>query len=387
MTTSRSDHGRIAVLHLTDTLDIGGAERMTINLLRGLPRDRYEPHLCLTRRSGALATLLPDDVPQLLLGRRHRFDIQRIGVLARYIREHDIRILHAHGTSVFVAIAAAALSGRPAVIWHIHYGRYAADRRPGWAYRLVRSRIDHTIGVSQRLASWAATRFGPRRDSVTYIPNFTNPGIDLTPIPLPGHVGARIVCVANFLPEKDHATLLDAMARVIAVRPDAHLLLVGNGNAQASRALAARVEELQLPGHVSMLGHRRDVAQILRSADIGVLSSNAEGLPLALIEYGEAALPTVVTDVGQCADVVEHGRAGLVVPPRNPEQLATALLELLASPARRRLLGDELHEHVQQGFSATRVLTRISALYDKVLDGRPQPRARRVRRIDHLTAA
>jgi glycosyltransferase involved in cell wall biosynthesis len=121
---------------------------------------------------------------------------------------------------------------------------------------------------------------------------------------------------------------------------------------------------------VSQLGSRSDVPDILRQVDIGILASASEGLPLSLLEYGLAGLPVVVTDVGQCSEVVDAGRAGLLVPPRDPESLAGAVGELLESPARRTALGNALRHHVDRRFGKQAVLSQLCGIYHTILSHR-----------------
>jgi glycosyltransferase involved in cell wall biosynthesis len=122
-----------------------------------------------------------------------------------------------------------------------------------------------------------------------------------------------------------------------------------------------------LEGNVYLLGERQDVHAILNACDIGVLSSVSEGLPLALLEYGMAALAAVATHVGQCAEVLDEGRAGILVPSASPERLAHALLSLLKSPARSLALGKELQRRVQERYSAGAVMKQVCQIYEKVL--------------------
>ena len=98
-----------------------------------------------------------------------------------------------------------------------------------------------------------------------------------------------------------------------------------------------------------------------------VLSSADEGFPLALLEYGTAGLPTVATAVGQCAEVLDEGRAGILVPPGAPGQLAEALLALLQSPAQRTVLGKQLHQRVQAVYSPSHIVEQICQIYDTLL--------------------
>jgi glycosyltransferase involved in cell wall biosynthesis len=171
--------------------------------------------------------------------------------------------------------------------------------------------------------------------------------------------------VANLRPEKDHATLIHAMKQVCLFVPTATLLLAGNEPDQthASR-LRNLIHQHALDNHVFLLGSRPDVSALLRACDIGVLSSASEGMPLALLEYGIAGLPAVATAVGQMPEVLDEGRAGLLVCPRQPTPLAEALLKLLRSAELRSNLGAALSRRVQERYSAQSVLRQIIRIYE-----------------------
>jgi len=270
---------------------------------------------------------------------------------------------------LFAARLAAFGTQSPTLIWHDHFGRYALDERPIWLYRLASRRAGAVIAVNEPLAAWSRDRLGIPAHRVWYIPNFISADeTDSKTLELPGTAGARIVCVANFRAQKDHLTLLRAMARVVTQASHAHLLLVGTESDPDYRRLVRQeIETHRLGGHVTWLGERRDVLSILRACAIGVLSSSSEGLPLALIEYGMAGLAAVATEVGQCAEVLDHGRAGILVPPRAPEQLAASLLTLLQSHELRLKLGERFRLRVQEVYSPSAVMPQICKVYESVL--------------------
>ena len=355
---------RIGIMHITDTLDAGGAERIAVHLVNLLPRADFAPHLCTTRRDGALGDLVAADVNRLRLVRRHRFDVDAIRRLCAYVREHRIRILHAHGTSLFVAVAAASMPPYPVVVWHDHYGRCEFDDRPVWLYRLATRRVAAIIAVNEKLADWAKKRLRVAAERVWYVPNFAVlPSAELAS-DLPGERGQRIVCVANFRPAKDHFTLIRAMKRVVTSFPNAHLLLVGVTNDALYRArVSEEIVREGLTGNVSILGQRADVAAILRACDIGVLASASEGFPVTLLEYGLAALPSVATRVGQCAEALDGGRTGLLISPGAPDELAAALCALLGAPDLRARLGEAALRRVQSVYSPSAALKAIERIY------------------------
>jgi len=361
---------RVGVMHLVDSLDIGGTERMAVNFVNSLPRERYVPYLCTTRRDGPLEGLLGADVGRLRLERKFRLDLGAVYRLASFARRHDIRILHAHSSSLFVATAASRFYSHPAVIWHDHFGRYGLEHRSAFLFRRLASNIGGVIAVSQPLAEWARHALSVPTERVWYIPNFAfleEPNGELPT--LPGSPGSRIVCVANLRPQKDHVTLLQAIALVVRQRPDAHLLLVGAATDLAYfEVVKKEIARRALDSHVTLLGERHDVASILRGCDIGVLSSASEGLPLSLLEYGMAGLPVVATDVGQCAEVLEYGRAGMVVAAQAPELLSEALLLLIQSPDRRIALARRLRARVIEIHSPRAIIERVCCIYDALLN-------------------
>jgi glycosyltransferase involved in cell wall biosynthesis len=360
---------RLGVLHVIDTLEIGGAERVAVNLINGLPRARYVMHLCTTRREGPLGSAVAGDVGRLCLGRRTRVDVGALRDLIAYIRRHDIRILHAHGTAIFAAVLASWSAPHLAVVWHDHFGDDLAARWI-WPYWLVARRVNAVIAVSERLAAWSRSRLRVPASKVRYIPNFVaNPSSSEHQLTLPGVAGRRIVCVANLRPQKDHVTLLRALEVVVRSMPNAHLLLVaGASDSEYARMVRREMRDRGLEQHASLLIDRRDVSAILQQCDIGVLSSSSEGLPLALLEYGTAGLAVVATDVGQCGDVLAHGVVGRLVPPGASDQLATALLDLLRSPERRAQLGAELRDRIGRLYGRESVLTQVCSVYDGLVD-------------------
>jgi glycosyltransferase involved in cell wall biosynthesis len=230
-------------------------------------------------------------------------------------------------------------------------------------------RVGGVITVNQSLADWAKDRLRVPADRVRYIPNFVaEPGDDAPAAGLPGKAGMRIVCVANFRPQKDHLNLLEAMRAVLREMPEAHLILLGHGlETDCYRQIDKKISQNGLKDHVSVLGPRNDVDAVLRACDIGVLSSSSEGLPLALLEYGLAGLAVVATKVGQCDEVLGGGRCGLLAPPGDSAQLAKALISLLGSLKKRQELGRALNERVQQSYSPEAAIEQITAMYEAVV--------------------
>jgi glycosyltransferase involved in cell wall biosynthesis len=342
---------------------------VAVNLTRFLPRDLFQVFLCTTHAGGGFAAEVAPDVIRLHVEKRRGLDISALARLSRFVRQHRIDLLHVHGYPLFSMRIAALFSGRTRFIWHDHYGGY---RRVA-PYRAATLGIDGVIAVNQQLADWARSRLKVPRSRVWYVPNMVHfANTDSVSTDLPGRLGRRIVCVANFKWEKDHLTLVQAMATVVKSFPDAQLLLVGR---HSDRGILNEVLEtisaLSLSGNITILGERPDIPQILPACDIGVLSSVAEGLPVALLEYGFCGLAAVATRVGQCPDVLEHGRAGELVPSQDPQSLATALIRYLGDPALRAAAGERLRQSVLRFHGPETVTDQIVSIYSTVLNRGP----------------
>lgn len=366
---------RQGVMQVIDTLVAAGAERVAVNLANGLPRDRYISHLCTTREDGPLDRAVAPDVARLRLRRTSSFDFAAVRRLVEYIRAHNIRVLHAHSTAIFIARLAAAFKPHPAVIWHAHYGRYTEERWP-WRYRLATSGIAGIVTVNQELADWCGQRLRVEPRSIWYVANpvFAGPVHDSERPELPGVPGSRIICVANFRREKDHFTLLRAMTAVVKTVPEAHLMIAGKCNdAEYLQWLRDEIPALGLSRHVTILGERHDIPAILRQCDIGVLSSVSEGLPVSLLEYGKAGLAAIATEAGQCPEVLDHGKAGILIPHSDPQRLAIGLINLLQQPQTRRALGARFQQFVNQKFNAERIIEQFCGIYDTVSDRALRP--------------
>lgn len=267
-----------------------------------------------------------------------------------------------------MASLASLFPPHPAVVWHDHFGE-PLQQRSAWFDRPFARHANGVIVVSELLLNWAVRRLAIPAERVWYIPNFVcDTESNGAKLKLPGVAGKRIVCIANLRTQKDQLTLLKAMALVVRRVPTAQLLLVGAASDRAYLALIeTEIALLGLNANVALLGERADVNAIIRASDIGVLSSIGEGLPLALIEYGMAGLPTVATSVGQCPEVLDHGRVGMLVPAGSPERMAEALLSLLSSPERRASLGKLFQQRAKQLYGVGSSIQQICEVYELVL--------------------
>lgn len=180
---------------------------------------------------------------------------------------------------------------------------------------------------------------------------------------LPSHT-VKVACVANFNPVKGHDVLFDALKRLGPESP-VHLLLAGGG--QLEDKLRQRVEAEGLNERVSFVGVLRDVRELLSRVDVMVLSSYSEGMSNALLEGLASGLPLVATAVGGNREVIEDGVNGYLVPPGDPQALASALSRLAQDSELRRRLGVASRELAVASYSTRVMVDRFEALYARLL--------------------
>jgi glycosyltransferase involved in cell wall biosynthesis len=173
--------------------------------------------------------------------------------------------------------------------------------------------------------------------------------------------------VAALAPHKNHADLLEAAARVVRVRPEVHFVWVGEGECRA--ALERRRRELALERHVHLLGFRDDVLELLQQFTLFALSSYLEGLCTSLLDAQALGIPIVATAVGGIPDVVENGVTGRLVPGRDPEAFANALLEALDHPEQAAERAERARETVR-AFRVEALAERSVQEYHAVLRDR-----------------
>jgi glycosyltransferase involved in cell wall biosynthesis len=173
------------------------------------------------------------------------------------------------------------------------------------------------------------------------------------------------ITVANLRWEKDHATLLHAYAHL--AQEDARIVGLAVGEGPDRAALEALARSLGLgPDRLRFLGARADVPDLLRAADVFVLPSRVEGLPLAVLEAMAASLPIVATAVGGVPEIVEHGVHGLLVSPGSPGALAGALESLAYDPARRLDMGAHAFVRARDECSLAAMARAYDAVYEEI---------------------
>lgn len=355
------------VLQLIDTLEAGGAERMAVNIANGLAEFNIPSYLCATRAEGLLKNALQEKVSYLFLNRKHTLDGKAIYTLVNFVKQEHITIIHAHASSFFIATLVKLCCSHIKLVWHDHYGNSQfLTTRPKRVLQWCSRSFSATIAVNTQLKEWNISKL--KSAEVHYIPNFSVYEKQIRQTALKGLKGYRIVHLANLRPQKGHVNLLKAFQQVVNENPKWTLHCVGKDfKDDYAQSVKDEVLALGLSENVYFYGSCPDTLAILEQTDIGVLASDSEGLPLALLEYGLTGLPIVATDVGDCNKVIKNAGTGRLVPAADANRLADALLELINNNKLRVTTGAALQAYVQKHYSKKSCLEHIITVYKSLL--------------------
>lgn len=369
------DNGSPPVLHLVFNLIRGGTEGQCARLALALADRGWRQGVAVFRREGFFLDRIEQELgPVRLLPIRKiasPWTWLEVWRMARWTQRSGFRILHAWDADAAVfGRLVATMTGIPLVTSRRDLGQIYA----GWKLGLMNAadKKARRVVVNCPAIRKAMPHLEALQGKVRVLPNI----LDLAEFDAQasGHVdlppqratGPRLVMVARMDPEKDHRTLLAAMREVVRARPDAQLVLAGDGRERP--AVEAFVDAHGLRDQVVILGDFMQVPALLRQADIGLLTPTSnEGLSNSILEYMAARLPVVATDCGGNADLVRHGETGLVVPRGDAKTLAGALLELLADPQRGRAMGAAGRLIVEREHAPWIVAGQFEELYREVV--------------------
>jgi glycosyltransferase involved in cell wall biosynthesis len=370
----------VSICYFSNSDARGGVEEHILTLLRGLDRNLFRPILICTQPCAEkLGRDLPEDVTLFSLSFERPYQIWQAARFGNILRRERISILHSH---LFNASLAACpighLCGVPAIIETTHVReawRHGWLKRTYAIDRFAGRFVDHYIAVSKANARYLIEEKKLPAKKVHVIHN----GCDLkkfdperkAPRGLKKSLGFSeddpvVVVLGRLEPQKGHRFLLQAHARVLREVPAVRLVCVGAG--ALDQELQDQCQQLQIQDSVRFVGYQSNVGDWLALADVSVLPSLFEGLPLVAIESLAAQRPMVATAVDGTPEVVINERTGLTVPPENAQKLADALVRLLRQPELRHRLARAGRQWVLEHFSQEQQIRKTEELYLRAWD-------------------
>jgi glycosyltransferase involved in cell wall biosynthesis len=388
---------RILVTEATEGGVVGGSLTGILELFAHLDRRRFAPTLVLfepkpiagdLERQGIPVHVLPapgapapmprGSWPRRALSRLAgllRVTAPRTRALLRLFRDQRPALVYcANGvTPSLPVVTAAALCGIPVVC---HFKGFS---HVGPEARLVSRWIDTAVCMTDEIAAHARARGVRARRFLTVFD-----GIDVTAQQAGKGAAVRrelgippeaplVGIVGHIQPWKGQVLAVEAVARARRAHPELRCLVVGGvhrrGAAYAAR-LQARIAAPDLDGHVVLAGARRDVLACMEAMDVVLHTSDREPFGRVLIEAMAAARPVIAPREGGPLVIVAEGETGLLVPPRDPDALAAAIVELLVDPARRAAMGRAARARVERLFDIREHARAMERVFDQVLAAR-----------------
>lgn len=373
------DRERIRVVHLINHLGYGGSERQLYLVLEHSDRERFDHRVVVFNPS---PERVYDDVLEELgvdvvyLPRGCRGIARRLLWLARELRARRPDVVHSwtvHDNPY------AGLAGRwagAAARWgSLRSSLRSAGLRalsPPLRWAVLRT-VDRLVVNSRDLMA-EVEEAGLPPDRALYLPNCVrDPGevepADFAELGIPADAPV-VGMVGNLRPVKNHPLFVRAMASVMATRPAARAVIVGQpipGEEDYLAALESEIRRLGLEGRLVLAGFRDDVPGVLGRLSVLCLTSRSEGMPNAVLEAMAAARPVVATRVGGVPELVDDGVHGFLVEPGDEEELATAVGRLLDDPERARVMGRAGRERAVAEFSCAPVARRLERAYGRAV--------------------
>jgi glycosyltransferase involved in cell wall biosynthesis len=315
---------------------------------------------------GLLKQQLKPEVGYLFLNRKSSLDLKAILKLRDFIKSNQISIVHAHSTSFFLAGCLKFTGLKFKLVWHDHYGESELLKERDYKVLKIFSPLfNGIISVNTKLKKWAEQHLECRKvvEIKNFIPATTSEII--SGIRLKGKKGGfRIICVANLRPQKDHLNLIKAFESLSTDLPGSLHLIGANFEDRYSGSVLNAIKDSPVSDRIFYYGEQSEISGLLAQANLGILASRSEGLPVALLEYGMAGLPVVCTRVGQCEQVI--GEFGLLVPPNDHEVLAEAISSYFKTPERRQKDAFEFQQNIVKNYSEKSVLSKLTEFYKKL---------------------
>jgi glycosyltransferase involved in cell wall biosynthesis len=362
------------IVYVLTSLGMGGAERVVLALADRMKRRGHTVALLVLRPR--VEEEWPTALPVVHLEMRKSPFSVLMGFVRgrRYLREFRPDLLHSH--SFHANLAARLLKGLtpPRVVSTVH-NVYEGGWARMLAYRLTDGLARRTAIVSQAAADRFVRLKAVPLEKCVVLTNGIDTGEFAPDAERRGSMREEMGASKEFIwltagriaPAKDYPNLLQAFARVRASRADARLWIAGEASGREFSKVRALAAKLDLQESIRWLGLRRDLPALLDAADGFALASAWEGMPLALGEAMAMEKPVVATDVGGVRELV--GDAGAIVPPKDPEALAHALLErMLSTPEDRHALGRAARARIQGSFSMDAKADEWEALYRTIME-------------------
>ncbi len=362
---------KLTIAQFTSSLQLAGQERVAVDLAKAFHAQGHISMVCTMVTGGELVQELDAaGIPFHCFHAKGGCDVRSILSVIRYIRKFNVDAVITHGNFRLVPRVAAILSNVPAFIHVEHNVSHTKAYMQILLNRLLTLFTDKIVCISR--SSQASLLEIERTDpsKVVVIPN----GLSTdrfghekdTTVARDGTL--RVGIVGRFSEQKGHTYFVDAAAIIVRAYKNVEFVFVGDGELRPM--IEERVHSCDIESYCRFIGVRNDVPSLLKTFDVFVLSSLWEGLPISLLESQYFGVASVVTDVGGNPEVIKDSCNGLLVPARDPDALAGAILRLLTDDVLRRDLGKRGNEVFHSKYSVDSMATSYLDVIKEIISSK-----------------
>lgn len=372
---------RAHVLFLVDQLcEMGGAERVLLNTIRLLPKDRYRCSLITFRIDSRLSIFREMPCPFYVFPMRRTVGwsgFRTAQKLRSFIRAQNVKIVHTFfETSDLWGGLVTKTTGATVLVSSRRDMGILRSPKHDLGYRLVNPCFDLVLTVSEEVRRFCISkdRLAPQKVQTLYN------GLELNKILHTNHrenlrislglnpTAPIVITVGHIRRVKGIDVLVETAAKVVRQFPNATFLVIGkNSEPTHFQEIQRRITALGIHEHVRFLGESEDIFSLLKMADIFFLPSRSEGFSNALIEAMACGLPCVATRVGGNGEAIEDGRNGYLVESEDTDSLAAKILKLLHSPTDAARMGEVGRAIAEKKFTADVMIRRLTQCYERLL--------------------
>lgn len=340
---------------------------MAVQLANALSERVELSALCCTRKAGPLKTEINTNVKYIEINKKHALDVFALVRLRKFVKTHQIKIIHAHGSSFFIASVLKLFTPQLKLVWHDHYGLTRTNKLTSSESILTVCSLlfNQVLVVKKELKDWGLKHLKCRK--IELMQNFStfspHKGQKESSALKGSNDALKIIHVANFRPQKDHLTGLKAIQLLKKNNVNVTYHLFGNFDERDAyyTMLKKFIDANGLRDVVFTYGAKPNISDYLRLADIGILTSTSEGLPLSLIEYALAKLPVVVSNAGECKALV--GDFAKVFEPQDYKGLYKHINKLTSNFEQSNLNAKKLYHKVSKTYGQDAVVSKLIEIY------------------------
>jgi glycosyltransferase involved in cell wall biosynthesis len=357
---------KLKIVHIIQHLNTGGAEKMAIDLAKYCNTKFDVTIICLYQSGGYSFEKIvkENNIKLIFLNKKTGFHIKTFLDLWETLSSIKPDVIHTHMHAAVYALPWLIFHNKNARVHTIHS---IAQYELGKPHRLIQKiayKLFNVVPVAISLAMQKGilNEYNLKHEQVPIINN----GIDIQKFSRKyfsrNHSIFTIINVASFSEWKNQSLLIEAFTIALKSNPDLQLVFVGDGEKRTEVEIKA--ERLNIKDKVEFVGVSSEVDKWLLKADLFVLCSTFEGLPLSIIEAMASGLPVISTDVGGVRDIIEDGVNGLLVPPNNAQELSKAILNL-ANNKDACILMSEKNINKSKAFDISNIAEQYISLYMK----------------------